>query len=72
MAGDDGREVCVCDLTEPLGLFQPTASHHLKVLVDAGFLQRDNRGVWAYYSLVPGALDRVTDALPGARQPSRT
>jgi ArsR family transcriptional regulator len=72
VAGNDGREVCVCDLTEPLGLSQPTVSHHLKVLVDAGFLQRDKRGVWAYYSLVPGALDRVTDALPGARQPSRT
>jgi ArsR family transcriptional regulator len=70
VAGNDGREVCVCDLTEPLGLSQPTVSHHLKVLVDAGFLQRDKRGVWAYYSMVPGALDRVVDALPGVRQPS--
>ncbi len=67
VAGNDGREVCVCDLTDPLGLSQPTVSHHLKVLVDAGFLQRDKRGVWAYYSLVPGALARVTDALPGGR-----
>ena len=67
VAGNDGREVCVCDLTDPLGLSQPTVSHHLKVLVDAGFLQRDKRGVWAYYSLVPGALARVTDALPGRR-----
>ena len=66
------REVCVCDLTEPLGLSQPTVSHHLKVLVEAGFLQRDKRGVWAYYSMVPGALDRVVDALPGARTPTRT
>ena len=70
VAGNDGREVCVCDLTEPLGLSQPTVSHHLKVLVEAGFLERDKRGVWAYYSLVPGALDTVTDALPGVREPS--
>jgi ArsR family transcriptional regulator len=71
VAGHDGREVCVCDLTEPLGLSQPTVSHHLKVLVEAGFLQRDKRGVWAYYSVVPGALERVVDALPGARARSR-
>ncbi|MCZ2812797.1 metalloregulator ArsR/SmtB family transcription factor [Modestobacter sp. VKM Ac-2979] len=67
VAGNEGREVCVCDLTEPLGLSQPTVSHHLKVLVDAGFLTRDKRGVWAYFSLVPGALDAVVTALPGVR-----
>jgi ArsR family transcriptional regulator len=72
VAGNDGREVCVCDLIEPLGLSQPTVSHHLKVLVEAGFLQREKRGVWAYYSVVPGALDRVAAALPGTRSPSRT
>lgn len=49
-------EVCVCDLTEPLGLSQPTVSHHLKTLVDAGLVRREKRGVWAYFSLVPGAL----------------
>ena len=59
---------CACDLTEPLGLAQPTVSHHLKVLVDAGFLDREKRGVWAWYSLVPGALDDVVTALPGLRQ----
>ena len=53
----DGGETCVCDLTEPLGLGQPTVSHHLKILVDAGFLSRQRRGTWAYYSLVPGALE---------------
>lgn len=52
-------EACVCDLQEPLGLSQPTVSHHLKSLVDAGFLHREKRGTWAYYSLVPGALERV-------------
>jgi ArsR family transcriptional regulator len=51
-----GGEACVCDLTEPVGLSQPTVSHHLKVLVDAGLMTRDKRGVWAYYALVPGAL----------------
>lgn len=56
-------EACVCDLTEPLGLAQPTVSHHLKVLVDAGFLTRSKRGTWAYYRLVPGALDRVAGLL---------
>lgn len=52
---------CVCDLTEPMKLSQPTVSHHLKVLVDAGLLEREKRGVWAYFSLVPGALDAVAD-----------
>jgi len=61
VAAHDGREACVCDLVEPLGLSQPTVSHHLKVLVDAGFLTREKRGVWAYYSLVPGALDSVSE-----------
>lgn len=55
----DGGEACVCDLTEPLNLSQPTVSHHLKILVDAGLLEREKRGTWAYYSLVPGALERV-------------
>ena len=58
-----GGEACVCDLTEPVGLSQPTVSHHLKVLVDAGLMTRDKRGVWAYYALVPGALDAVAGVL---------
>jgi len=61
-AGEAG-EACVCDLTEPLDLGQPTVSHHLKVLVDAGLLHREKRGTWAYYSLVPGALDEVAGLL---------
>jgi ArsR family transcriptional regulator, arsenate/arsenite/antimonite-responsive transcriptional repressor len=52
----EGGEACVCELTEPLGLTQPTVSHHLKVLVDAGLISRDKRGVWAYYRAVPDAL----------------
>lgn len=56
-------ETCVCDLSEPLGLRQPTVSHHLKVLVEAGLLNREKRGVWAYYSLVPGALASLAATL---------
>ncbi|PPF18976.1 helix-turn-helix transcriptional regulator [Rathayibacter sp. AY1A7] len=56
-------EVCVCDFTEPVGLSQPTVSHHLKVLVDAGILAREKRGTWAYFSLVPGALDSLAGML---------
>jgi ArsR family transcriptional regulator, arsenate/arsenite/antimonite-responsive transcriptional repressor len=48
--------VCVCELVEPLGLTQPTVSHHLKKLTDAGLLAREQRGVWAYYSLDENAL----------------
>jgi ArsR family transcriptional regulator len=63
VAGSEGAEACVCDLTEPLGLSQPTVSHHLKVLVEAGFLTRSQRGTWAYYALVPGSLDAVSRLL---------
>jgi ArsR family transcriptional regulator len=52
-------ETCVCDLTAPLDLGQPTVSHHLKILVGAGLLHREKRGTWAYYSLVPGALEET-------------
>ena len=61
-AHDDG-EACVCDLTEPLGLSQPTVSHHLKILVDAGFLSRSKRGTWAYYRIVPGSLGAASSFL---------
>jgi ArsR family transcriptional regulator, arsenate/arsenite/antimonite-responsive transcriptional repressor len=66
VAAHEGGEMCVCELTEPLGLTQPTISHHLKVLIDAGILTRDKRGVWAYYALVPGALDAVAAVLTSA------
>jgi ArsR family transcriptional regulator, arsenate/arsenite/antimonite-responsive transcriptional repressor len=63
VAAREGGEACVCDLTQPFGLTQPTISHHLKVLVDAGIFARDKRGVWAYYSLVPGAMDALAGVL---------
>lgn len=56
-------ELCVCDLPGPLGLTQPTISHHLKVLTDAGFFAREKRGTWSWFRLVPGALDAVTRPL---------
>ena len=61
------NEACVCDLTEPLDLGQPTVSHHLKVLVDAGILHREKRGVWAYFSIVPGALNSLAGVLTEAQ-----
>jgi ArsR family transcriptional regulator, arsenate/arsenite/antimonite-responsive transcriptional repressor len=68
VAAHEGGEACVCDLTEPLGLTQPTISHHLKILVDAGIFTRDKRGKWAYYSLVPSALDALASVLTTSQQ----
>jgi ArsR family transcriptional regulator len=56
-------EMCGCDLEEPLGLSQPTVSHHLKVLVDGGFLDRERRGKWAWYRVAPAATAEVAAAL---------
>ena len=58
-----GGEACVCHLTEPLGLSQPTVSHHLKVLTQAGLLERDQRGRWAYYRVVPEPLAALRSLL---------
>lgn len=55
VAASDGEEACVCDLTPDTGLAQSTVSHHLKLLVDSGLLERTQRGKWAYYSLTPAA-----------------
>jgi ArsR family transcriptional regulator len=68
VAAHADNEACVCDLTAPVGLSQPTVSHHLKVLVDAGLLTREQRGKWAYYRIVEGALNAVAEAIA---QPSR-
>jgi ArsR family transcriptional regulator len=51
--------VCVCELIEPLGLAQPTVSHHLKKLLDAGLLEREQRGKWAYFSLRRDAVETL-------------
>jgi ArsR family transcriptional regulator len=51
-----GEPVCVCNLVEPLGLAQPTVSHHMKKLLDVGLVEREQRGRWAYFSLRPDAV----------------
>jgi ArsR family transcriptional regulator len=56
-------EVYVCLLTDPLGLSQPTVSHHLKVLLGAGLVEREQRGSWAYYRVVPSPLDALRELL---------
>jgi ArsR family transcriptional regulator, arsenate/arsenite/antimonite-responsive transcriptional repressor len=58
-----GAEACVCHLTEPLGLSQPTVSHHLKVLLQAGLVEREQRGSWAYYRVVPEPLAALREIL---------
>ena len=66
IAAHHNGEACVCELTDPVGLSQPTVSHHLKVLVDAGLLTREKRGVWAFYTLIPEALGDLAVVLTPA------
>ncbi|HZO95963.1 MAG TPA: metalloregulator ArsR/SmtB family transcription factor [Gaiellaceae bacterium] len=54
-----GEPVCVCELVEPLGLAQPTVSHHLRKLLDAGLVEREQRGRWAYFSLGREAVEKL-------------
>lgn len=69
-AAADG-EACACDLVEPVGRSQPTVSHHLSLLVDAGLLTREKRGKWAWYRIVPERLAAVRDALAPAASLTR-
>jgi ArsR family transcriptional regulator, arsenate/arsenite/antimonite-responsive transcriptional repressor len=66
IAATEGGEACVCDLTEPVGLSQPTVSHHMKQLVEAGLVTREQRGKWAYYRVVPESLRALSDVLAPA------
>jgi ArsR family transcriptional regulator len=66
IAAQPGAEACVCYLTEPSGLSQPTVSHHLKVLNDAGLLEREKRGAWVYDRVAPARLEAVRAALAPA------
>jgi len=63
VASHDGGEACVCDLNDAFELSQPTISHHLKVLHEAGLLDREKRGVWVYYRARPAALKTLGDML---------
>ena len=59
-------EICTCQLTAPLGLSQPTVSHHMRVLKEAGLIEvADRRGTWTFYRLVAGAIDQLAFALAG-------
>lgn len=59
-------EACICDMTEPVGLSQPTVSHHMKLLVEAGLATREQRGKWAYYRVAPEVLGSLAAALSPA------
>jgi ArsR family transcriptional regulator len=63
IAAQPAGEACVCNLTAPLGLRQPTVSHHLKVLYSARLLERERRGTWVYYRIVPERLAALRAAL---------
>ena len=63
LAAQPGGEACVCHLTQPLGLSQPTVSHHLRVLTEAGLLERERRGTWIYYRLRLERLGELCGAL---------
>lgn len=66
-----GGEACTCDLVEPLGLAQPTVTHHLRRLADAGIVTGDRRGKWTYYRVEPAALDALRAVLDvGTRTPA--
>jgi ArsR family transcriptional regulator len=67
----EGGEACVCDLTAAFDLSQPTISHHLKVLLDAGLLTREKRGVWAFYRVRPETLSALAAVIDVPR-PSLT
>lgn len=62
----DGEAVCVCEFQPFLGLSQGTVSHHLRVLVEAGLVEREARGTRGYYALVPGALDSLREVFSPA------
>lgn len=70
IAAADGAEACICDLTDPVGLSQPTVSHHMKLLAQAGLVTREQRGKWAYFRLADDAFGALRDALSVDRNPS--
>lgn len=63
IAASTGGEACICDLTAPVGLSQPTVSHHMKLLAEAGLVTREQRGKWAYFAVVERALANAAAVL---------
>ncbi|MGW5659974.1 ArsR/SmtB family transcription factor [Streptomyces sp. NPDC003758] len=72
IASRAGGEVCVCDLTPAFELSQPTISHHLKLLRQAGLIDCERRGTWVYYWVLPGTLDRLAAFLTTAQKAEAT
>lgn len=66
VASHAGGEACVCDIAESFALSQPTISHHLKVLREAGLLDCERRGTWVYYRIIPAALQQLSEVLAPA------
>jgi ArsR family transcriptional regulator len=66
----EAGEVCACDLLEPIGKSQPTVSHHTKILAQAGLVVGEKRGRWVWWSVVPGRLDEMRDALATSAVPA--
>jgi ArsR family transcriptional regulator len=69
VAAHPGGRACICDLTEPLGVTQPTISHHMKILTESGFVTREQQGKWAYYTMRPQALDDLGQQLANLNSP---
>jgi ArsR family transcriptional regulator len=63
VAASEADEVCACDLVEPSGRSQPTVSHHMKILVDVGLVEREKRGLWVWYRVVPSRLEALRAVL---------
>ena len=70
IASFDGGQACVCDLTGEFDVSQPTISHHLKVLRDAGLVDSERRATWVYYWVLPGVLARLSELLAPAEAPA--
>ncbi|EWS93364.1 ArsR family transcriptional regulator [Streptomyces filamentosus NRRL 11379] len=70
IASREGGEICVCDLTPAFDLSQPTISHHLKLLRQAGLIDCERRGTWVYYWLLPGTIDKLAGVLTRTGQPA--
>lgn len=66
IAAHEGGESCVCDISPAFDLSQPTISHHLKVLREAGLLDSERRGTWVYYRVIPSALEQLSTVLSAA------
>ncbi|MCH3973665.1 ArsR/SmtB family transcription factor [Bifidobacterium aquikefiricola] len=69
VAAHPGGRACICDLAEPLGVTQPTVSHHMKLLAESGFVTREQQGKWAHYTIRPEALNDIGQRLASLSHP---